>query len=97
LNTAILYLLMPPELGMSWPPFIAVYCIAFVAGQISTVPAGLGVLEAALLLMLPHIPAAKLLGAVLAYRAIYDVLPLLIGLALWLGYELTRLGRTLRE
>jgi uncharacterized membrane protein YbhN (UPF0104 family) len=88
-NTGILYLLMPRELDMSWPAFIALYCIAFVAGQISNVPAGLGVLEAVLLLMLPHVPPGKLLGAVVAYRAIFEVLPLLVGLALWAGYEMT--------
>ena len=62
LMTAILYVFMPPELGMSWPAFVAIYCIAFVAGQVSNVPAGLGVLEAALLIMLPHVPPSRLLG-----------------------------------
>lgn len=90
-NTGILYLVMPPELGMSWPAFIAIYCIAFVAGQISNVPAGLGVLEAALMLMLPHVPPAKLLGAVLVYRGLFEVLPLLVAVVLWGGYEARRL------
>ena len=94
-NTGILYLLMPPEINMSWPEFIPLYCIAFVAGQISNVPAGLGVLEAVLLMMLPQIPPAKLLGTVLAYRAIFEVLPLLIGLALWGAYEAGRVKRKL--
>jgi uncharacterized membrane protein YbhN (UPF0104 family) len=96
-NTGIMYLLMPPELGMSWPAFIAIYCIAFVAGQISNVPAGLGVLEAALLLMLPHVPPGKLLGAVIAYRAIFEVLPLLVGLGLWLAYEVTHKHGVMRR
>ncbi|MGH8185081.1 MAG: lysylphosphatidylglycerol synthase transmembrane domain-containing protein, partial [Steroidobacteraceae bacterium] len=87
--TAILYLFMPPELGMSWPAFIPIYCIAFVAGQLSNVPVGLGVLEAALLLMLPQVPPAKLLGAVVAYRAVYEILPLLAALASLLIYEST--------
>lgn len=89
LMTAILYLFMPPELNMSWPAFIAIYCIAFVAGQLSNVPAGLGVLEAALLLMLPQVPPAKLLGAVLAYRAVFEILPLLVALVLFLAFEST--------
>ena len=89
LMTAILYLFMPPELGMSWPAFVAIYCIAFVAGQLSNVPAGLGVLEAALLVMLPHVPPSRLLGAVLAYRAVYELLPLLLGLVLLLVFEVT--------
>lgn len=87
LLATILYLLMPAEAQLSLPAFIAVYLIAVVAGQLSTVPAGLGVLEAALLLMLPQIPPAKLLGAVLAYRAIYELLPLAIALLLLLTFE----------
>jgi uncharacterized membrane protein YbhN (UPF0104 family) len=100
LMTAILYLFMPPELGMSWPAFVAIYCIAFVAGQLSNVPAGLGVLEAALLLMLPHVPPAKLLSSVLAYRAVYEVVPLIVALLLLLTYEITHragvIGRKMR-
>jgi uncharacterized membrane protein YbhN (UPF0104 family) len=89
LMTATLYVFMPPELNMSWPAFIAIYCIAFVAGQLSNVPAGLGVLEAALLLMLPQVPPAKLLGAILAYRAVFEILPLLLALALFVMFEST--------
>lgn len=96
LMTAILYLFMPPELGMSWPAFIPIYCIAFVAGQLSNVPVGLGVLEAALLLMLPHVPPAKLLGAVVAYRAVYEILPLLVALASLLIYESTHPAGVIR-
>lgn len=92
-NTGILYLLMPAELGMSWPAFIAIYCIAFVAGQLSNVPAGLGVLEAVLLLLLPQVPPAKLLGAVIVYRAVFEVLPLFVGLVLWTLYEIGALKR----
>lgn len=97
LMTMILYSFMPAELGMSWPAFIAIYCIAFVAGQLSNVPAGLGVLEAALLLMLPQVPPAKLLGSVLAYRAVYEVAPLLVALALLLIYESTNPAGVIRR
>jgi uncharacterized membrane protein YbhN (UPF0104 family) len=87
LMTTILYVFMPPELNMTWPAFVAIYCISFVAGQVSNVPAGLGVLEAALFLMLPHVPPGKLVGAVLAYRAVYELLPLGVALLLLLIYE----------
>jgi uncharacterized membrane protein YbhN (UPF0104 family) len=89
LMTTILYLFMPPELNMGWTAFVAIYCIAFVAGQLSNVPLGLGVLEAALLLLLPQVPPAKLLGAVLAYRAVYEVAPLLVAIVLLLIFETT--------
>ncbi|HEX2493324.1 MAG TPA: YbhN family protein [Steroidobacter sp.] len=87
LLSGILYLFMPTELNMSWLPFVAIYCTAFIAGQISNVPAGLGVLEAALLLMLPHVPPAKLLGATLAYRAVFEVAPLLLAIVLLVTFE----------
>ncbi|HKU15220.1 MAG TPA: YbhN family protein [Steroidobacteraceae bacterium] len=89
LMTTILFLFMPPELGLSWPAFVAIYCIAFVAGQLSNVPAGLGVLEAALFLMLPHVPPGKLVGAVLAYRAVYELVPLGVALLMLAIYETT--------
>ncbi|HEV8332874.1 MAG TPA: YbhN family protein [Steroidobacteraceae bacterium] len=97
LMTTVLYLFMPPELNMTWPAFVAVYCIAFVAGQLSNVPAGLGVLEAALFLMLPNVPPGKLVGAVLAYRAVYELIPLGVALAMLLIYETTNKAGVIRR
>jgi len=97
LMTTILYLFMPAELNMTWPAFVAIYCISFVAGQMSNVPAGLGVLEAALLLLLPQVPPGKLVGAVLAYRAVYELLPLGVGLLLLLIYESTNKAGIIRR
>lgn len=97
LMTTILYVFMPPELNMKWPAFVAMYCIAFVAGQLSNVPAGLGVLEAALFLMLPQVPPGKLVGAVLAYRAVYELIPLLVALVLLLVYETTNKAGLVRR
>jgi len=66
--------------------FVAVYVFGIVVSVISHVPAGLGVLEATLLLMLPQVPPAHLIGAVLMYRAIFELLPLALGvMALALG------------
>jgi uncharacterized membrane protein YbhN (UPF0104 family) len=97
LMTTILYLFMPPELNMTWPAFVAVYCLSFVAGQVSNVPAGLGVLEAALFLMLPQVPPGKLVGAVLAYRAVYELIPLGVALVLLLIYETTNKAGIVRR
>ena len=97
LMTTILYLFMPPELQMTWPAFVAIYCLAFVAGQLSNVPAGLGVLEAALFLMLPQVPPGKLVGSVLAYRAVYELVPLGVALLLLLIYETTNQAGVIRK
>jgi glycosyltransferase 2 family protein len=97
LMSTILYLFMPAELQMPWPAFVAIYCLAFVAGQVSNVPAGLGVLEAALFLMLPQVPPGKLVGAVLAYRAVYELVPLGVALLLLLIYETTNQSGVIRK
>jgi uncharacterized membrane protein YbhN (UPF0104 family) len=65
-----------------------VYLASILAGALSHVPAGLGVLESVLLLLLPQVPPAELLAAVLLYRVIYEVIPLVVALALWGAYEL---------
>ena len=81
LVAAILYLFLEPSLDIGLPAFVAIYVLAIVVSVISHVPAGLGVLEATLLLMLPEVPTAQLLAAVLAYRVVFELLPLAVGLA----------------
>lgn len=66
---------------------LAVLLVAAVAGVVTHVPAGLGVLEAVFVALLAHeVPQAQLLGALLAYRGLYYLLPL--GVAT-LGYLVT--------
>jgi hypothetical protein len=62
---------------------LATYLIAAIAGVVTHIPAGLGVLEAVFLALLGHrVSHAQLLGALLAYRALYYLVPLaLAGLA----------------
>lgn len=68
---------------------LAVLLVAAVAGVIAHVPAGLGVIEAVFIALLGHeIPQARLLGALLAYRAIYYLLPLLIASGFYAVTEL---------
>lgn len=83
---AVLYVLLPAG-APGFLPFVAIYVVAILAGLLSSVPAGLGVFESMLLLLLRDLPAESLLGAVLAYRLIYELLPFLLGLGLFLGWE----------
>jgi uncharacterized membrane protein YbhN (UPF0104 family) len=88
LISSILYILLPESARLPYLPFLAVYLASILAGVLSHVPAGLGVLESMLLLLLPHVPPAELLASVLLYRVIYEVVPLLVALGLWGAYEL---------
>jgi glycosyltransferase 2 family protein len=89
LVASVLYLLLPAAAGIAFLPFLAIYLASILVGVLSHVPAGLGVLESMLLLLLSHVPPEQLLAAVLIYRVIYEVIPVGVALALWGGYELT--------
>ena len=87
LVSSVLYLLLPDSAGIDYLPFLAAYLASILAGVLSHVPAGLGVLESMLLLLLPDVPPEQLLAAVLMYRAIYEIVPALIALGLWTAFE----------
>lgn len=88
LVSSVLYMLLPDSARLAYLPFLAVYLASVLVGVLSHVPAGLGVLESMLLLLLPHVPPAELLASVLLYRVIYEVIPLVVAVSLWGGYEL---------
>ena len=72
---ALLYTLLQQRID--YTSVLSVLLIAAVAGVIAHVPAGLGVLEAVFVALLSHrVGQGELLGALLAYRAIYYLLPL---------------------
>jgi len=79
LSAAVLYVLLPAGTALSFPSFIGIFMLAEVTGLISNVPGGLGVFESVMIIFLsPHVNKPELLGALIAYRGIYYLLPLLI-------------------
>lgn len=74
--------------AVPYPQVLAALLAAAVAGVVTHIPAGIGVLEGVFLALLaPTIPAATLLAALLAYRALYYLLPLLPATALYFVVE----------
>jgi len=88
LVASVLYMLLPESAQIGFLPFLAVYLASILVGVLSHVPAGLGVLESMLLLLLPQVPPEELLAAVLLYRVIYEIVPVMLALAIWGVYEL---------
>ena len=72
----IIYLLLPADSGTNFFTYIGVFAVALMAGAISHVPGGIGVFEAVMLLGLPQVPPAALLGAIVLFRCIYYLVPL---------------------
>ena len=85
---AVLYALLPAEVAVTYAQLLSIYALAVSAGILSHVPGGLGVFETVLLLSLPDAPRDALLGAVLAYRALYYLLPLGLAALLAIVQEL---------
>lgn len=73
---------------IDYPTVLAVLLIAAVAGLIVHVPAGLGVIEAVFVAMLSsRLPTTEVLAALLAYRAVYYLLPLGVAAVLFTRIE----------
>ena len=88
---AVLYVLLPPGYPISFLPVLGVFLIAQFAGILSHVPGGLGVFEAIVVVLLrPYMPAASIVGALVAYRAFYYLLPLVVALAFLVAFEVQR-------
>ncbi len=85
-----LYLLLPDS-SVSYFSFLAIYLLAQFVGFISQVPGGLGVLETVVVVLLsPALPASDVLGALLAFRFIYYLIPFVLGLFTFSTFEIIR-------
>ena len=87
-SALVLWLLLPADNRIGPLSFAGAYATAITAGIISHVPGGLGVFESLLVLALPGVPADQLIGSLLAWRAVYYLLPLLVAALLFGGQEL---------
>ena len=87
--SVVLYALLPAAATVGFGQLLSVFLVAQIVGLLSHVPGGLGVFESLVLLLLQNrLPAADLLGTLLAYRLVYYLLPLALA-AIALGlYEL---------
>jgi phosphatidylglycerol lysyltransferase len=76
------YVLLPTNADLDYAAFMSVFLIALVAGNASQVPGGLGVFEAVVVLLLgPRLDSRALFAALLAFRAIYLLMPLIVAAA----------------
>lgn len=96
---SVLYILFPPVRG-GYLTVLEVYLVAFSLIVLSHVPGGWGVLEAVMISLLgtlklvrePEVNMPKVLAAIIAFRVIYYLLPLLFAAAMvgWHEYALRK-------
>lgn len=97
LTGLLVYVLLPAGLPVSYLEFLGIFLLALLTGLVSHVPGGLGVFEAVMLFFLsPVAPAPAILGSLLAYRAIYYFLPLLLAASLWGLHEYSQSEKSLK-
>ena len=88
LVAAVLYACLPHASAVGYPHVLAVYVLAFVAGLISHVPGGLGVFDAVVVVGLSaRLPADQILAGLLAFRVVYQLVPLVSAGALFGAVE----------
>ena len=84
---AVIYVLLPVYPGTDFFGFLGVFALALLAGGVSHVPGGIGVFESVMLVGLPEIPPAALLGAILLFRCVYYLAPLGVAAIMLAAHE----------
>ena len=79
-TAAMPWLLLSTQAEIGFAPFLGAYVVAVTLGAASGVPGGLGVVEGAFVALLPGVPPAALVGALLAWRVLYFLVPLALAL-----------------
>ncbi len=92
LSSIVLWVLLLGKVDISFSGFVMVFVVAQVAGVISQVPGGIGVFEGAFLWLMTDIEGSDqhviLIGALMLFRVIYFIIPLVLAGAGLFGYEL---------
>lgn len=92
LIAALLFLLLQQQIAFA--TVLNVMLLAAIAGVIAHIPASLGVLEGVFVVLLsPQLPKSEVLAAVLAYRAIYYLVPLALAILAYLLFETGARGK----
>ena len=94
LMAVLIYWLLPED--AFYPSILGILLISCVAGVVAHIPAGLGVLETVFLALLHgQIGQGTLVAALLGYRTLYYLIPLLLAVVTYLVLE--KRARTLRQ
>jgi uncharacterized membrane protein YbhN (UPF0104 family) len=90
LVSAVLHQMLLASADIGYFPIAATFAMANAAAIITHVPGGLGVIEA---IVLSLVPGANVVGALIAFRALYYLMPFFIGCAVLAITEIRRRNR----
>ena len=93
-----LYAIFAATTRIPYGEFMAVYVLALIGGVLSQVPGGLGVFETVFVLLLaPRMAAPQVLGALIVYRGVYFLVPLVLGVGVLAAQEIRAQRERLRK
>jgi glycosyltransferase 2 family protein len=90
--SGIIYFALPQSGNPGFVVVLGVFLASFTLALVSHAPGGLGVLEYSFLKAMPDAPPAQVLAALLVFRLLYLILPLLFSLVVVLVFERGRIG-----
>ncbi|MDX2088781.1 MAG: hypothetical protein SFX73_13070 [Kofleriaceae bacterium] len=97
LDALIVKLCLPAVVPLAYTDLVVVCLLASIAGSLSQIPGGLGVLEGTVLLFAPGEGLAPaIIGALLGRRIITNLLPIVVGAGLLVALEMRRRTSTPR-
>jgi uncharacterized membrane protein YbhN (UPF0104 family) len=86
LMALLIYVLLPEK--AFYPAVLGILLISSIAGVIAHIPAGLGVLETVFITLMQHqFSKGQLLAALIGYRVIYFLIPLMLALVVYVVLE----------
>ena len=88
--SGIIYFALPAAANPGFVVVLGVFVASFSIALISHAPGGLGVLEFTFLKAMPDAPQANVVAALLVFRLLYLILPLMFALVVVLNYERKR-------
>ena len=94
---AIIYFALPEAGNPGFFAVLGVFLASFSAALISHAPGGLGVLEYVFVKAMPEMPKADIVAALLVWRLLYLLLPLVLAIVTVLLFERQRLAERFRD
>ena len=91
----IIYVALPAEFNPGFLVVLGVFLASFTAAMLSHAPGGLGVLEFVFVSGMPDVPPADVLAALLVFRLLYLLLPLMLGIVAVVAFERSRLAHSM--
>jgi hypothetical protein len=93
----IIYFALPAGTDTSYIAVLGTFLLSFSAALVSHAPGGLGVFELVFIKAMPDVPRLQVLSALLVFRLLYLIVPLIFALIVVVVFERGRLSDVLRS